>query len=273
MLIVPSTSGDGGGLARAALATEPDGAVVGTLGAGHLAPAVLDLWAEAAERIPVIAYCRPERGVILNSTYGYAGSERDLRETNIIPTGFLSPQAARMKLLACLGAGPLDRRGALGVSPGRRLGARRGAAACCPAAVRNPRPTRSARAPSHSSVTRLCPVKGRNGLPSAPVSVSTADAGGSTAVAVPRRRTRAGVLVAGRGQQARRALAAGLLRPRRPWPWPPRSRPEPDGGAEPEPEPPWLPDEPDPPEPPPLGALGAAPDDPPPLGALGGGRS
>ena len=105
VLIVPSTSGDGGGLARAALATEPDGAVVGTLGAGHLAPPVLDLWAEAAERIPVTAYCRPERGVILNSTYGYAGSERDLRETNIIPAGFLSPQAARMKLLACLAAG------------------------------------------------------------------------------------------------------------------------------------------------------------------------
>ena len=79
--------------------------VIGTLGAGHLRSALLDLWAEAADRMPVTAYCRPERGVILNSTYGYRGSERDLRESDIIPTGFLSPQAARMKLLACLGAG------------------------------------------------------------------------------------------------------------------------------------------------------------------------
>ena len=73
MLVVPTASGDDGTLARAALATEPDGVVIGTLGAGHLAPPVLELWAEAAKRIPVVAYCRPERGVILTATYGYAG--------------------------------------------------------------------------------------------------------------------------------------------------------------------------------------------------------
>jgi L-asparaginase len=76
--------------------------VIGTLGAGHVSPQILELWAEAAERIPVIVYSRPERGVILNATYGYRASERDLRETNVIPAGFLAPQAARMKLLACL---------------------------------------------------------------------------------------------------------------------------------------------------------------------------
>ena len=102
VLVVGTGAGDDGTLARAALDTEPEGVVIGTLGAGHLAPPVLDLWAEAAERIPVVAYCRPERGVILSATYGYRGSERDLRETGIIPAGFLSPQAARMKLLACL---------------------------------------------------------------------------------------------------------------------------------------------------------------------------
>jgi L-asparaginase len=105
VLVVPTGAGDDGTLAKAALATDPDGMVIGTLGAGHLAPAVLELWAEAAQRIPVVAYCRPERGVILSSTYGYAGSERDLRGTSIIPAGFLSPQAARMKLLACLACG------------------------------------------------------------------------------------------------------------------------------------------------------------------------
>jgi L-asparaginase len=105
VLVIPTVAGDDGTLARAALATEPDGVVIGTLGAGHLAPDVLDVWAEAAERMPVISYCRPERGVILSATYGYRGSERDLRETKIIPAGFLSPQAARMKLLACLASG------------------------------------------------------------------------------------------------------------------------------------------------------------------------
>jgi L-asparaginase len=105
VLVVPTTAGDDGTLARAALATEPDGVVIGTLGAGHLHPALMELWAEAAERIPVVAYCRPERGVVLTGTYGYPGSERELRRTQIIPAGFLSPQAARMKLLACLASG------------------------------------------------------------------------------------------------------------------------------------------------------------------------
>src|SRR5213595_2070944 len=44
VLIVPTTAGDDGTLARAALATEPDGVVIGTLGAGHLSPEVLELW-------------------------------------------------------------------------------------------------------------------------------------------------------------------------------------------------------------------------------------
>jgi L-asparaginase len=105
VLVVPTTSGDDGTLARAALATEPDGIVIGTLGAGHLHPDLLRLWAEASERIPVVAYCRPERGVVLTGTYGFAGSERELRESRIIPAAFLSPQAARMKLLACLASG------------------------------------------------------------------------------------------------------------------------------------------------------------------------
>lgn len=103
--VIPTVAGDDGSLARAALGTDPDGLVVGTLGAGHLNVEVLDIYSEAATRIPVVAYCRPERGVILNATYGYAGSERDLRGTDIIPAGFLSPQAARMKLLACLASG------------------------------------------------------------------------------------------------------------------------------------------------------------------------
>jgi L-asparaginase len=105
VLVIPSGAGDDGTLARAALDTEPDGVVLGTLGAGHLAPQVMEMWAQAAQRIPVVAYCRPERGVVLTGTYGYAGSERDLRGTNIIPVGFLSPQAARMKLLACVASG------------------------------------------------------------------------------------------------------------------------------------------------------------------------
>jgi L-asparaginase len=105
VLVVPTVAGDDGSLARAALATKPEGIVIGTLGAGHLHPDLLKLWAEASERMPVVAYCRPERGVVLKGTYGYAASERELRQSGIIPAAFLSPQAARMKLLACLASG------------------------------------------------------------------------------------------------------------------------------------------------------------------------
>jgi L-asparaginase len=63
-----------------------------------------------AARIPVMACVRPERGAMLRQTYGFEGAEGDLRATGAIPAGALSPQAARMKLLACLGC-DLDRDG------------------------------------------------------------------------------------------------------------------------------------------------------------------
>ncbi|MCO5315775.1 MAG: asparaginase [Solirubrobacterales bacterium] len=106
--VVPAFSGDDGRLARSVLAAEPDGVVVETLGAGHLSPAAFEIWAEAADRIPILATSRPERGTILRSTYTYEASEIALRRSGIIPAGYLSPQAARIKLLACLGTG-LDR--------------------------------------------------------------------------------------------------------------------------------------------------------------------
>jgi L-asparaginase/Glu-tRNA(Gln) amidotransferase subunit D len=48
---------------------------------------------------------RPARGAILRSTYAFAGAESDLRATPVICAGALSPAAARIKLMACLGAG------------------------------------------------------------------------------------------------------------------------------------------------------------------------
>jgi L-asparaginase len=42
---------------------------------------------------------------MLHATYGFEGSERDLRASGAIPAPFLSPVAARIALLCCLGAG------------------------------------------------------------------------------------------------------------------------------------------------------------------------
>ncbi len=88
-----------------ALDAPADGAVLAALGGGHLSPAGLARLRAAARRMPVVLAVRPERGATLASTYGFEGAEGDLRATGAIPAGSLSPQAARMKLLACLGCG------------------------------------------------------------------------------------------------------------------------------------------------------------------------
>lgn len=107
--IVPTWLGDDGALIRAAVNDHAHGLIVQTLGAGHLGPRALAALREAVERVPVVATTRPERGAILYETYGFEGKEADVREL-AVAAGGLSAQAARMKLLACLGAG-LDRFG------------------------------------------------------------------------------------------------------------------------------------------------------------------
>jgi L-asparaginase len=104
--ILTAAIGEDGALARAALASGVDGVVAVALGAGHLPPPMLK--ALSAAPVPVVATSRSERGSILRSTYGFEGSEADLRAAGIVAAGLLSPAAARIKLLACLGAG-LDR--------------------------------------------------------------------------------------------------------------------------------------------------------------------
>ena len=63
---------------------------------------------DAIARVPVVVTCRPERSSMLFDTYGFEGSEADIRATGAVCAPFLSPAAARVVLLACLGAG-LDR--------------------------------------------------------------------------------------------------------------------------------------------------------------------
>lgn len=102
--IVPTWLGDDGGLLDAIRTTDAQGAVIETLGAGHVGPRALRALRALAADVPVVATTRPGRGSILYETYGFEGCEADVRAC-CVPAGALSPQAARMKLLACLGAG------------------------------------------------------------------------------------------------------------------------------------------------------------------------
>jgi L-asparaginase len=101
--IVPAALGADGALVRAA-AAGADGLVAVVLGAGHTPPAFLAALHDVSERIPVIVTVRPERGAVLHDTYGFEGAERDLRSGRLVIAGELTPQAARMRLLAELGA-------------------------------------------------------------------------------------------------------------------------------------------------------------------------
>jgi L-asparaginase len=103
--IVPTYLGDDGGGLRAAVRDGADAIVFVALGAGHVAPAVLAALREVAAAIPVALTVRPERGAMLRETYGFEGAEHDLRASGGLPAASLSPQAARMILLAGLASG------------------------------------------------------------------------------------------------------------------------------------------------------------------------
>ena len=103
--VVTAGLGTDGALVDAALGAGAEGLVVVALGAGHLPPPFLAAVARAAAAVPVVATVRPERGAILRATYAFEGAEGDLRASGAVCAGALSPAAARIKLMACLGAG------------------------------------------------------------------------------------------------------------------------------------------------------------------------
>ncbi|MEO6857831.1 MAG: asparaginase [Solirubrobacteraceae bacterium] len=111
-ILTASLGDDGAQLASAA--DRADGMVVIAFGAGHLSPGMLRELRRAAATKPVLVTCRPERSSMLFSTYGFEGSEPDLRDSGAVCVPFLSAPAARMALLCCLGSG-LDRDGTAAV--------------------------------------------------------------------------------------------------------------------------------------------------------------
>jgi L-asparaginase/Glu-tRNA(Gln) amidotransferase subunit D len=60
---------------------------------------------EATAKVPVLLTCRVQRPAMLFATYGFEGAEPDLRASGAICVPFLSPAAARVSLLCCLGSG------------------------------------------------------------------------------------------------------------------------------------------------------------------------
>lgn len=100
VVLLESTLGDGAApLVFGSPAVE--GVVLAGFGAGHVAAHVVDLVAGSA--FPVVVASRTGAGPVLEATYGFAGSERDLIAKGGIPAGWLQGRKARLLLMLLLG--------------------------------------------------------------------------------------------------------------------------------------------------------------------------
>lgn len=94
--------GDNGGVLSAIDRSSYDGVVIESFGAGHVSYGLADVIARIAKDVPVILTSRANTSIVLKSTYGFAGSEKDLIERGLIPAGWLSPLKARLLLCSLL---------------------------------------------------------------------------------------------------------------------------------------------------------------------------
>jgi len=103
--LVAAALGEGPELLDAVAQGHWRGLVVQALGAGHLPAGWVEPLDRLARKIPVVLATRVSRGPVLQSTYAFPGSERDLIDHGLLPAGYLCASKARILLSFSLGAG------------------------------------------------------------------------------------------------------------------------------------------------------------------------
>ena len=81
------------------------GVVIEAFGAGHVPARVMPALAALAARVPVVFSSRTGGGSVLATTYGFAGSERDMLSRGLISAGVLDGPKARVLLSLALSRG------------------------------------------------------------------------------------------------------------------------------------------------------------------------
>ncbi|WP_395970100.1 asparaginase [Actinomadura sp. 1N219] len=81
------------------------GVVVEAFGGGHVPARTVAALERLAATAPVVLASRTGGGDMLQATYGFPGSERDLIARGLIPSGFLDGPKARVLLSLLLGSG------------------------------------------------------------------------------------------------------------------------------------------------------------------------
>lgn len=97
--------GDDGRMCETLAGAGYAGCVIEALGGGHVPEAVAARLEGLARSMPVVLASRTGSGEVLKDTYGFPGSERDLRAKGLIRAGWLTGVKARLLLALVLGAG------------------------------------------------------------------------------------------------------------------------------------------------------------------------